>query len=242
MNREYHKWYSKSLGREMELLVFGYAGTPVIFFPTRTARFYDYENYKIIDALSGKIDSGQLQVYCVDSIDTNSFFRYDIHPSEKIKKHHLYELYILEDVIPLIRAKNKSDRLVAAGCSLGAFHAANIAFRHPHLFSKVVAMSGRYDLTMQMECFPDLFNGYWNEDIYFNMPSQYVPNLEDNNIIEQLKKMEILFVIGKDDPFYFNNRFIHCSLKRKGIWSELLEWEGEAHRPRYWRKMVQMYL
>ena len=44
MNREYHKWFSPSLGRDMELLIFGDAGEPVIFFPTRTAHFYDYED------------------------------------------------------------------------------------------------------------------------------------------------------------------------------------------------------
>ena len=34
MNREYHKWYSPRLGRDMELLVFGHAGLPVLVFPT----------------------------------------------------------------------------------------------------------------------------------------------------------------------------------------------------------------
>jgi len=29
MNREYHKWYSSRLGRDMELLVFGHGGLPV---------------------------------------------------------------------------------------------------------------------------------------------------------------------------------------------------------------------
>ncbi len=48
MKREYHKWYSHSLKKEMELLVFGYAGAKVLFFPPRMGRFYDYENWKII--------------------------------------------------------------------------------------------------------------------------------------------------------------------------------------------------
>ena len=34
MRRDYHKWYSPELGREMELLVFGHDGLPVIVFPT----------------------------------------------------------------------------------------------------------------------------------------------------------------------------------------------------------------
>jgi len=86
MQREYAKWFSPALNKEIELLVFGDAGTPVLFFPTRTARFYDYENWKIIDALQYKINDGLLQVFCVDSIDIESFYG-NIHPAEKIKRH-----------------------------------------------------------------------------------------------------------------------------------------------------------
>ncbi len=32
MNREYHKWYSPSLGRDMELLLYGHGGTPMLVF------------------------------------------------------------------------------------------------------------------------------------------------------------------------------------------------------------------
>ena len=44
MNREYHRWYSERLHREMELLVFGHGGAKVLVFPTRDGRFYEYEN------------------------------------------------------------------------------------------------------------------------------------------------------------------------------------------------------
>src|SRR3954470_24503536 len=146
MNREYHKWFSPELKRDMELLVFGHAGTPVLFFPTRTARFYDYENWKVIDAISGKIDNGNLQVYCVDSIDIETFYCACSHPSQRILRHLQYERYILDEVIPFIKSNNPNDSLISAGCSLGAYHAVNLALRYPHLFCKVVAMSGRYDL------------------------------------------------------------------------------------------------
>ena len=86
MEREYAKWFSPALNKEIELLLFGYSGTPVLFFPTRTARFYDYEDWKIIDALKEKISAGLLQIFCVDSIDIESFYSCN-HPSERIKRH-----------------------------------------------------------------------------------------------------------------------------------------------------------
>src|SRR3954453_7824807 len=106
MKREYHKWCSFDLKKDMEMLVFGHSGTPVLFFPTRTARFYDYENWKVVDAIADKIDQGWLQLYCVNSIDLESFYCSCSHPSQRILRHMQYEKYIVEEVLPLIAAKN----------------------------------------------------------------------------------------------------------------------------------------
>ena len=241
MERAYHKWFSKILQRDMELLVFGHAGKAVIFFPTRMARFYDYENWGVIGALFDQIENGEIQVFCVDSIDAESFYNKAIHPSERIKRHLQYEEYILKEVIPFIEENNSSNYLVSAGCSMGAYHAVNIAFRHSYLFKKVVAMSGRYDLTIQLPYYDDLFDGFHNEDIYFNMPRQYVDNLEDENILYGLRQMDITIVIGQADPFCPGNVSFHNSLGEKDVPHQFYIWDGNAHKPRYWRQMVKLY-
>jgi esterase/lipase superfamily enzyme len=51
MMRQHHKWFSHSLGRDMELLVFGRGGAKVLVFPTREGRFYDYENWGQVNTL-----------------------------------------------------------------------------------------------------------------------------------------------------------------------------------------------
>ncbi len=242
MRREYHKWFSPNLGRDMETLVFGHGGDPVLFFPTRTARFFDYENWQVIDALRKKIESGGIQVYCLDSVDKESFYNRDIHPAERILRHLQYEKYVLDEVLPLVQEKNPHPTVVAAGCSLGAYHAANLAFKHPHLFHKMVGLSGRYDLTTSLEFFDDLFDGYRDENIYFNMPGWFIPNLVDPTIIAQLKVMEIIFVVGEKDVFLENNRNISNALWEKGIWNALHLWDGKSHKARYWRHMVPLYL
>ncbi len=240
MNREYYKWFSPSLCKEMELLIFGHAGNPVLFFPTRSARFYDYENWNIVDALHDKLEKGLLQLFCIDSIDIESFYA-QIHPAEKIKRHLEYEHYILNEVMPLIQDKNKNP-LTVAGCSLGGYHATNIAFKHPEYFSKVVSMSARYDLTLSTSSFSDLLDGYFDENIYFNMPSMYMPNLSNDGMLSQIRNIKIIMVIGEADPFYDNNKKLSTALQDKNIAHDLFIWEEEAHRPRYWRKMVQLYL
>lgn len=243
MKREYHHWHSPNLQREMELLVFGDTGMPVLFFPTRTARFYDYENWGIIDAVKDKINSGRFTIYCVDSYDAESFYA-AIPPEEKIKKHQLYEQYILDEVLPFIHERSNAPgrAITVAGCSLGGYHAVNIAFRHPQLFTRVLGMSARYDLTLSSKQFPDLLDGFKNEDIYFHMPGMYLPHLTDPVILHQLRKLTVDLVIGRDDPFYENNRHISRTLTEKHIPHQLHVWNEEAHRPRHWRSMVQWYL
>jgi esterase/lipase superfamily enzyme len=242
MNREYYKWFSPHLQRDMELLIFGHGGDPVIFFPTRTARFYDYEDWQVIEALRRKIEAGYIQVYCVDSVDNESFYAKHLHPAERILRHLQYEKYILDEVIGLIQSRNPHSTAIAAGCSLGAWHAANVAFKYPHLFHKVVGLSGRYDLTVALDHFDDLFDGFRDQNIYFNMPSQYIPNLDATGLIQQLKALELIFVVGEKDIFLENNQSLSNALWSKSIWNALHLWDGESHKARYWRHMVQLYL
>lgn len=242
MHREYHKWHSPSLKKEMELLQFGYAGAKVIFFPTRCARFYDYENWKVLEDIRDKIDNGFLQIFCVDSIDQESLYNSEILPDERIKRHLKYEKYILKEVLPFIDKINPYPYKIAAGCSMGAFHAVNIAMRHPTLFSKVLAMSGRYDLTKNMGVFKDLFDGYTNKNIYLNSPNQFLSNLKNKRILNEISKLEITLVIGESDAFVDNNKQFSALLSKKNINHSFFIWDNEAHKPPYWRKMLMLYL
>lgn len=241
MERAYHKWFSPMLGKEMELLVFGGRGVPVIFFPTRGARFYDFENWKVIEAMRPKIEAGELHILCVDSIDNESFYS-DASPEDRILRHLDYENYILKEVIPFIKKINPEKRLISAGCSLGGYHAVNIAFRHPSLFTKVVGMSARYDLTVSLPFFKDLFDGYFSDTIYYNMPTRFIAMLSDKRILRRLRKLEIILVIGQEDSFLENNKELSSALKNLKVAHDFFIWNEEAHRPRYWREMVKLYL
>jgi esterase/lipase superfamily enzyme len=242
MQREYHKWFSERLNRDMELLVFGHSGTPVLFFPPRAGRFYDYENWHVLEGLEHKLEQGEIQVWCVDSIDSDSLYNSEIAPEERINRHLTYEEYIIREVVPLITSVSGFQKLVCAGCSMGAYHAMNITLRHAGLFSKVLAMSGRYDLTEEKGNFRDLFDGYWNEDIYFNMPTQYLANMTDYGLIEAIQKVEIVIALGREDIFLENNELLSRLLWEKEISNQVYIWDEEAHRPRYWRQMVKEYL
>jgi esterase/lipase superfamily enzyme len=242
MQREYHQWYSPQMGRKMELLVFGHAGAKVLIFPTRDGRFYEYESLRMVQRLAHKIEAGQLQLFCVDSVDHDSLYCFWKHPAERIQRHTQFEDYILREVLPFMDSKNPYPCTIAHGCSLGAFHAVNIAFRHPHLFQKLSAFSGRYDLTLQVEGFTDLFNGYYDDTIYFHTPNHFLPNLACDWRLQYLQRMDIILVIGKEDPFLGNNHHLSNILHNKGINHQLHEWGGRAHCGYFWRRMASIYL
>jgi esterase/lipase superfamily enzyme len=241
VNREYHKWFSQNLNGEMELLVFGHAGVRVLIFPTWGGRFYQYEDNGMVEVLRDRLEEGKLQLICVDSFDAHSLYNREIMPHERITRHINFEKYILHEVLPFSEQGNTHPSVLTHGCSLGAFHAVNIAFRYPSRFNGVVALSGRYDLTRWFGGIPDLFDGYYNEDVYFNMPSHFIPNLTDPELLKQLRKLNITLVVGEGDAFIENNRALSQALWDKGIWHAFRVWSGRGHSFRHWREVLKVH-
>ncbi len=241
MKREYHNWFSHRLNREMELLVFGDSGLRVIVFPTRQGRFYDYENFGLVASLGHQIESGRIQLFCVDSLDSESLYAWGKSPRERIARHCEYEQYILNEVVPFTANVNSDPNLAAHGCSIGAWHAVNISLRNPWLFQRVVGLSGRYDLTQPVGSFPGLFDGHYDNDIYFHTPNHFIPNLSDPHVLSRLRNLQISLAVGEHDAFGGSNRRLSESLWEKGVAHTLDIWGGEAHRARYWREMAPRY-
>jgi esterase/lipase superfamily enzyme len=235
MHREHHRWFSPHLNRDMELLIFGHAGARVLVFPTSQGRFFEFEDRQMVAALGDQLENGSLQLYCVDSVDAESFYCRWAHPAGRIHRHVEYEQYLIEEVLPLSRLKNDNPFMMALGCSFGAYHAINIGLRHPHLFGRVIGMSGKYDMT-------SFFDGFYNQEIYFHTPLHYIPNLADPSLIAQLQHLEIILAIGRTDPHIEENRQLSGYLWQKGIGHALREWDGWSHDWSYWQQMIRHYI
>ena len=59
MEIRYYKHYSSNLNRDMEFKVYGHCGKPVLFIPCQGGRFFDFENFKMIDYWAGRIEAGR---------------------------------------------------------------------------------------------------------------------------------------------------------------------------------------
>lgn len=113
VTRSYHRWHSPALRRDMELLVFGHGGARVVAFPTSQGRFFDWEDRGLIGALGEHLTSGWIQIFCVDSIDSESWYAKYLHPGDRAKRHMQYDAYILDEVLPFSAAQNPNPFLPA---------------------------------------------------------------------------------------------------------------------------------
>jgi esterase/lipase superfamily enzyme len=235
MNREYHKWFSPCLGRDMELLVHGHGGARVLVFPSSMGRFYEWEDFRMIDRLAEHLERGWIQMYCVDGVDAESWYARHRHPGERAWRHVQYDRYLVDEVLPLTRAKNPNPYLITTGASFGAYHAVNFALRYPHLVGRTIGMSGTYDIREQT-------GGYSDENVYFNNPVEFIRGEREPHRLEALRRQDIILAIGRDDPMRPNNDWMSRVLWEKGIGNAYRVWDGWAHDWPWWREMIARYI
>ena len=61
MKIEYHKYWSSNLNQDMEFKVYGHAGKPVIVFPAQAGRFYEFEDFQMVEAVRPEDDVTSLR-------------------------------------------------------------------------------------------------------------------------------------------------------------------------------------
>jgi esterase/lipase superfamily enzyme len=235
MRRTYHRWYSPALGRDMELLVFGHAGARVLAFPASMHPFYDWENRGLVGSLGGHLDSGSLQLFCVDQVDRDNWYGRHLHPAERARHYLAYDRYLHDEVLPFSVQQNDNPFLIVTGPSFGAYHALNFALHHPEKVGRVLGMSGLYDIRR----FTD---GFSNLDIYLNNPIEYLANESDPARLTALRRPDIILAVGRDDPLLAGNRQMSELLWRKEMWHALRIWDGFAHDWPDWAKMLPLYI
>lgn len=235
MRRDYVKWYSPSLHRDMELLAYGTHGFPIVVFPTSGGRFYEYEDRGMIHALSPKIERGDLQVFCADSVDQSSWYNDWAHPADKLHTQNAYDAYLALEFAPFVRNRTTWSRMGATGCSLGGYHAVNFGLRHPDLVTYVVSMSGGFDIPKRF------LNGYYDQNAYFNSPLDYLPNLTDAWLLDQIRGNYYVLTTGDGDPLLDQNYKLAHEFGVKQVPHVLDVWEGFGHDWPWWQRMAAKY-
>ncbi len=241
MNVEYHKWWSVSLDQEMELKVYGHFGKPVIVFPTQSGRFYQFEDFGMVDAVRRFIDSGTIKLFTVDGVDDQSWCCWDTQPKQRAKRHEEYDHYIVDEVIPFARnhCGNSEQKFLATGCSMGGYHAPNFLFRHPDIFDSVISLSGMFQLKWYI-------GDYMDDLVYFNTPLYYLPNLADPWYLDRIRQSQIILCCGQgrwEEISISDIRKMEQVLTQKGIpaWIDIWGWDVDHDWP-WWRKELPYFI
>ena len=231
MKEQHRKWYSHNIGKELDMLVFGHSGYPVIIFPTTMGSYYEAKDFKLIESARWFVEQGMIQLFCPDSINDMSWYNKGIHPAQKVQNHNWYDKAILEELVESIRWNTPAGKVAVAGCSFGGYHAANFAFRHPEVVSHMISMSGAFDIKSFMD-------GHYDDNVYFNNPMDFMHNASN----PALWNMKIILGTSEWDICRPSNQEMSNILNKKGIehWYDERGWQ--EHDWPLWREMFPHYL
>ena len=239
MQGQRHGWRSPALGQDMECEIHGHAGRPVLAFPSQDGRVGDFAGFGMVDACAELIDRGRMRLVAVDGIDWQSWTNAAVAPAERARRHLDYDRYVMDELVPFVRRQAGRGTMWVTGCSMGAFHAANFFFRHPDLFDAVIALSGLY----QMSSF---LGDYTDENVYFNTPLAYLPNLEDPWYLDRYRRSQIVVCVGQgawEEDMVADTRALEGILRRKRVPAFVDYWGHDVNDDwPWWRKQMPFFL
>ncbi|PTX17280.1 esterase family protein [Halanaerobium congolense] len=240
MKIEYRNFYSSNLNQNMPFKIYGYAGKPMLVFPSSGGSFHEYEDFDMIDAIWTYIENGEITVYTVSSIDNESWLNHDLHPHDKAVIHNNYDRYIIDEMLPLIKYhSNWQGGIISSGCSMGAYHAVNFYFHHPDAIDTCIALSGIYDARF-------FTGGYMDQEVYLNSPVDYLKELQDEWYLNHYRKNDLIICAGQgrwEEDTLRDTRLLDTILAEKGIPSWFDYWGYDAdHDWPWWRKQMPYFL
>ena len=241
MNREWHSWYSPELSRDMNMLVYGEGGWPVLVFPTQNSPCTNFEDFGMVDNIADFIESGQIQLFCVDSVDAESWSDTYGDKGWRAQVQEAYVRYICNEVVPFVHDRNGSDlRPLAIGCSMGATHSVIFALRRPDLFQGCIAMSGVYDA--------QFFFGDWMDGtLYENSPTAFLPNMApDHPYVDIYNQRSLVLCMGQgawEEDGLRTQRILDESFARLGVHAWCAYWGYDVnHDWPWWRVQIRYFL
>ncbi len=244
MHRETHTWFSSHLQQEMSLNVYGHWGAPFIVFPCSRGRYFDYEGLGMIDAIAGFLEAGQIKLFCVDSVDAQSWYRFEVPPAERNARYEAYDRYIMAEVVPFVRdhCHQPEARIMANGCSMGAYHAVNFYLKHPDIFAGTIALSGLYRLDR-----PEF--GLQACDVpavYFNSPLAYLTGLTDPWYLDRYREGKLIACVGQgawEEEELEDTRQLDAVCRAKGIPAWIDYWGHDVnHDWPWWYRQMNYFL
>ena len=216
--------------------MFGHGGRPMIVFPTSMGAFFEYEDRGMIGALADKLEHGALQLICVSTVDTETFYAQDRHHAPASSGISPTSATSSRTSCRSSPTLSGSPTAGVTGCSFGAYHAFTMALRHPDMFTSCIPMGGAFDISRFLDGYDDL-------DSYLLSAPQFLPRLQDAWFLDRYRHNKWVLVTGEHDICRADTEQAAGLLRAKGIPHSLHVWEhGSEHDWPEWRKMAAVYI
>ena len=241
MQIEYRKWFSPALNQDMELKSYGEGGKPILVFPTEEGRFFDFEDFGMVEACREFIEAGHIRLFTVDSVDSQSWANDKLPPAQRVRRHEEYDRCIMNEVVPFIRRNSAVEhrKYFTLGASMGGYHAANFFFRRPDVFDGMIALSALFQVR-------HFIGDYMDERVYFHSPLHYLANLADDTYLDQYRQSTIIACVGRgkwEAPMLADANALKNLLEEMNIpcWIDIWGYDVD-HDWVWWRKQLAYFL
>lgn len=185
--------HGEGANRDFDLVVYGSKGQPVIAFPEADASCVCWENNGMVAALADLIEAGTIQLFCVDSLDDESW-----HATGALDEYRRQNLadwfdFIEHELLAFVGTTSTSRRRpLLVGAGMGAMNVTVALLRKPVAYAGLLALSGTYDVRALV--------GDWAvpEWLAFS-PVDLVANLDPaSDVVKALKDGQLAFVSGQE--------------------------------------------
>lgn len=240
MTAQYFKEHSCQLGRDMEFKVFGGSGRLCLAFAPQNGRFYDFENFGMVETLRPWLDSGRLMLVCVDSIDGETWSDATGDPRRRIELQEAWFRYVTQELLPRARQLGVTHgKAIVTGCSMGGVHAGNFFFRRPDLFDTMISLSGLFHADY-------FFHDYMDDLVYQNSPLHFLKNMPDDHPYMALyRRSQIICCVGQgawEDDLLDGTRRLDVLLREKNIPAWVDYWGFDvSHDWCWWQKQLPYF-
>ena len=240
MQIEYIREYSPILDREVEFKRYGYSGKPVLVFPSQDGDCNQYESFGMIDVLSDFIEQGRIQVFCVGSVDLESWSDLNGNPRYRIEMQEKWFEHICYEMVPRIQYISWRSDIIVTGCSMGGAHAGILFFRRPDLFDTLISLSGEFDARM-------FFGNYMDDLVYNNSVVDFLRDMPwDHPYLDLYRQKNIIICIGQgawEGELLPSNRELDRILCEKQVPAWFDYWGFDVvHDWPWWRIQIRYFM
>ena len=235
------KFYAVPLGQDLEMIVYGHGGKPVLVFPSQDGVAADYNGFGMIDSVWDRVVRGDLQFFCIDSVDRRTVSDIYGNAYDRIRIYETWYNYVINAMVPkMLEINGTGKKPLVTGVSMGAYHAANFFFRRPDIFDSVIALSGLYETD-------SMYGGYMDEVVYANDPIKSLGGMPtDHKYIELYNHDDIIICVGQgawEDGMLASTRELQRVMAQKGITAWVDYWGYDVnHDWPWWRKQFPYFV